>query len=135
VTQHNYFELLEATSKVLGFKKKATAIRLLEKNQSVLEGIGIESAAWLDSVNTFHRHYSVAAGSESSLVHFHRNRIEVGVGVDLKHSYKWIIVVRAAKRLYGTYQILSKTYPFLLILRVRATRMSNVEQVKPVLID
>ena len=133
MTQHNYFELLEATSKVLGFKKKATAIRLLEKNQSVLEGIGIALAAWLDSVNTFHRHYSVAAGSESSLVHFHRNRIKVGD--DLKHSYKWIIVVRAAKRLYGTYQILSKTYPFLLILRVRATRMSNVEQVKPVLID
>jgi len=54
----------------------------------------------LGSVNTFHRHYSVAAASESSLVHFHRNRIKVGD--DLKHSYKWIRGVRAAKRLYGT---------------------------------
>ena len=36
VTQQNHFELLETTSRVLGFKqkKRATAIRLLEKNQS-----------------------------------------------------------------------------------------------------
>ena len=99
--QQNYFELLEATSKVLGFKqKKGNSDSLTGKNQSVLEGIGIALAAWLDSVNTFHRHYSVAAGSESSLVHFHRNRIKVGD--DLKHSYEWIRGVRAAKRLYGT---------------------------------
>ena len=102
VTQQNYFELLETTSKVLGFRqtKRATAIRLLKKNQNALEGIEITSAAWLDSVNTFHRHYSAAAGSESSLVHFHRNRIKAGV--NFKHPHKWIRGARAARQLYGT---------------------------------
>ncbi|SUZ55446.1 uncharacterized protein METZ01_LOCUS8300 [marine metagenome] len=73
---------------------------MLEKNQSVLEGIGIASVSWLDSANTFHRHYFVAAVSESSLMHFHRNRIKAGV--DFKHPHKWIRGTRAAKRLYGT---------------------------------
>ena len=101
-TQQNYLELLETTSKVLGLtpKKRARAIHLLENKQSALKNIGISSEAWLDSVTTFNKHYSIAAGTEDSLVLFHNSRIEAGAS--FKHPHKWIRGVHAARLLYGS---------------------------------
>ena len=102
LTQQNYLELLETTSKVLGLtpKKRARAIHLLENKQSALKNIGISSEAWLDSVTTFNKHYSIAAGTEDSLVLFHNSRIEAGAS--FKHPHKWIRGVHAARLLYGS---------------------------------
>ncbi|MED5529260.1 MAG: transposase [Pseudomonadota bacterium] len=102
LTQQNYLELLETTSKVLGLtpKKRARAIHLLENKQSALKNIGISSEAWLDSVTTFNKHYSIAAGTEDSLVLFHNSRIEAGAS--FKHPNKWIRGVHAARLLYGS---------------------------------
>ena len=102
LTQKNYLQLLETTTKVLGLtpKKRARPIHLLEKKQSALKNIGISSEAWLNSVTTFNKHYSIAAGTEDSLVLFHNSRIEAGAS--FKHPHKWIRGVHAARLLYGS---------------------------------
>ena len=102
LTQKNYLQLLETTTKVLGLtpKKRARPIHLLEKKQSALKNIGISSEAWLNSVTTFNKHYSIAAGTEDSLVLFHNSRIKAGAS--FKHPHKWIRGVHAARQLYGS---------------------------------
>ena len=62
--------------------------------------LGIDGEAWMKSVTGFHHHYSVAAGTESALVHFHESRIKSGVS--LKHPHKWVRGVHSSRSLYGS---------------------------------
>lgn len=102
ITQQGYFELLETTCKALGVarKKHKKALQMLDDAETVLDGFGISSVAWLNGVLQFHRYYGVAAGTEDSLVRFQRNRIRAGV--DFKHAHKWIRGTGPARRLFGT---------------------------------
>lgn len=102
VSQQSYFELLDSTCKALSLQSAAPdkAIHLLQEKQKILPQIGISAEAWLKSVATFHRHYSVAAGTEESLIHFHTSRIKSGV--DFKYPNKWIRGIHSARLLYGT---------------------------------
>jgi hypothetical protein len=102
ISQQSYFELLESTCKALSLVKseRRKALHIIEEKQTALQNFGISAEAWLNSVASFHLHYSVAAGSESSLTQFHRNRIKAGV--DFKHPHKWIRGVHSARLLYGT---------------------------------
>ena len=68
--------------------------------QQILQSLGIRANTWLQGVTAFHKYYSVAAGSEVSLIHFHQSRIKSGV--DFKHLHKWIRGVHSARLLYGT---------------------------------
>ena len=102
ITSQSYFDLLEATCKVLHpqeYSGHRITDTLDEKNR-LLNELGITAESWLKSVTTFHRHYSVAAGSESALVHFHESRIKSGVS--LKHPHKWIRGVNSSRLLYGS---------------------------------
>ncbi|MBL4572030.1 MAG: transposase [Gammaproteobacteria bacterium] len=101
ITSQSYIDLLETTCKAL-HPEEYSAHRIsdtLGEESSLLNELGISAESWLKSVTTFHRHYSVAAGSESALVHFHESRIKSGVG--LKHSHKWIRGVNSSRLLYG----------------------------------
>ena len=102
ISQQNYFDLLETTCRALGLAgtERAKAVHVLEEKQTVLQSVGISPNAWLDSVTSFHRHYAVAAGSEVSLLHFHKSRIKAGV--DFKHPHKWIRGIHSSRLLYGT---------------------------------
>ncbi|MCH7817169.1 MAG: hypothetical protein IIC60_11430, partial [Proteobacteria bacterium] len=75
-------------------------IDMLEEKQQILQSLGIRANTWLQGVTAFHKYYSVAAGSEVSLIHFHQSRIKSGV--DFKHLHKWIRGVHSARLLYGT---------------------------------
>jgi REP element-mobilizing transposase RayT len=100
-TQRSYIDLLERTCKALHLEEYSpdrVTDTLGEKNR-LLNDLGISAASWIKSVTTFHRHYSVAAGSESSLVLFHESRIKSGVS--LKHSRKWIRGVNSSRFFYG----------------------------------
>jgi len=102
ITSQSYFDLLEATCKALHpeeYSVQRITDTLAEKNR-LLNELGISAESWLKSVTTFHRHYSVAAGSESALVHFHESRIKSGVS--LKHPHKWIRGVNSSRLLYGS---------------------------------
>jgi len=102
ITPQSYFDLLEATCKALHpeeYSVQRITDTLAEKNR-LLNELGISAESWLKSVTTFHRHYSVAAGSESALVHFHESRIKSGVS--LKHPHKWIRGVNSSRLLYGS---------------------------------
>ena len=102
ITSRSYFDLLEATRKALHpeeYSVQRITDTLAEKNR-LLNELGISAESWLKSVTTFHRHYSVAAGSESALVHFHESRIKLGVS--LKHPHKWIRGVNSSRLLYGS---------------------------------
>lgn len=102
LTQQSYFDLLDATCKLLvtGDQSKPASLELIEHKHPVLRSLGIRAESWLRGVTEFHRHYAVAAGSELSLIHFHNSRIKMGV--DLKHPHKWIRGVQSARLLYGT---------------------------------
>ncbi|MDP6535191.1 MAG: transposase [Gammaproteobacteria bacterium] len=102
VTQHSYFDLLESTCKALSLAgiDRSKAVHVLREKQTVLQGIGISPQAWLDGVTTFHRHYAIAAGTQRSLLQFHKSRIRAGV--DFKHPHKWIRGIHSARLLYGT---------------------------------
>jgi len=94
--------LLEATCKALHpeeYSVQRITDTLAEKNR-LLNELGISAESWLKSVTTFHRHYSVAAGSESALIHFHESRIKSGVS--LKHPRKWIRGINSSRLLYGS---------------------------------
>jgi len=101
ITQQSYFDLLETTCKAL-HPEEYSAHRItdtLDEKNRLLNELGISAKSWLKSVTTFHRYYSVAAGSESALVHFHESRIKSGVS--LKHPRKWIRGVSSSRLLYG----------------------------------
>ena len=102
LTQQSYFDLLDTTCKILvaGDRLKPENLRLLEQKHPVFQELGIRAEGWLRGVTAFHKYYSIAAGSERSLLHFHRNRIKLGV--DLKHPHKWIRGVKSARLLFGT---------------------------------
>ena len=102
ITPQSYFDLLEVTCKAL-HPEEYLAHRItntLEKKNRLLNELGISAESWLKSVTTFHRHYSVAAGSESALIHFHESRIKSGVS--LKHPRKWIRGINSSRLLYGS---------------------------------
>ena len=102
ITPQSYFDLLEATCKALHpeeYSVQRITDTLAEKNR-LLNELGISAESWLKSVTTFHRHYSVAAGSESALIHFHKSRIKLGVS--LKHPRKWIRGINSSRLLYGS---------------------------------
>jgi REP element-mobilizing transposase RayT len=102
ITPQSYFDLLEVTCKAL-HPEEYLAHRItdtLEKKNRLLNELGISAESWLKSVTTFHRHYSVAAGSESALIHFHESRIKSGV--ILKHPRKWIRGINSSRLLYGS---------------------------------
>lgn len=101
ISPQSYFDLLETTCKALHLAKHPThrlTNTLGEKNK-LLYDLGISRESWLKSVTSFHRHYAVAAGSESSLIHFHASRIKSGVS--FKHPHKWIRGVHSSRMLYG----------------------------------
>jgi REP element-mobilizing transposase RayT len=102
ITQQSYFDLLDVTCKALRLDSvdHGKATRVLEEKQHTLPILGIGPEAWLKGVSSFHKYYSLAAGSESSLIRFHKSRIKNGV--DLKFSNKWIRGMHSAKTLYGT---------------------------------
>ncbi len=102
LTQKSYFDLLDTTCKILvaGDRLKPENFRLLEQKHQIFQKLGIHAESWLRGATAFHKYYSVAAGSEQSLLHFHRRRIKLGV--DLKHPHKWIRGVQSARLLYGT---------------------------------
>ena len=102
ITPQSYFDLLEVTCKALHaeeYMAHRITDTLGEKNR-LLNGLGISAESWLKSVTTFHRHYSVAAGSELALIHFHESRIKSGVS--LKHPRKWIRGINSSRLLYGS---------------------------------
>ena len=102
ITPQSYFDLLEVTCKAL-HQEEYLAHRItntLDEKNRLLNELGISAESWLKSVTTFHRHYSVAAGSESALIHFHESRIKSGV--NLKHSRKWIRGINSSRLLYGS---------------------------------
>ena len=102
ITRQSYFDLLEVTCKAL-HPEEYLAHRItntLEKKNRLLNELGISAESWLKSVTTFHRHYSVAAGSELALIHFHESRIKSGVS--LKHPRKWIRGINSSRLLYGS---------------------------------
>jgi len=102
ITQQSYFDLLEMTCKAF-HPEEYSAHRItdtLDEKNKLLNDLGISAESWIKSVTTFHRHYSVAAGSESALVHFHESRIKSGV--NLKHPHKWIRGVNSSRLLYGS---------------------------------
>ena len=102
ITPQSYFDLLETTCKAL-HPEEYSAHRItdtLDEKNRLLSDLGISAESWLKSVTSFHRHYSVAAGTESSLTHFHESRIKSGVG--LKHPHKWIRGVQSSRSLYGS---------------------------------
>jgi hypothetical protein len=102
ITPQSYFDLLEVTCKAL-HPEEYSAHRItdtLDEKNRLLNELGISAESWLKSVTTFHRHYSVAAGSESALVHFHESRIKSGMS--LKHPHKWIRGVNSSRLLYGS---------------------------------
>jgi hypothetical protein len=102
LTQQSYFDLLETTCKLLvsGDQPDSEHFERVEQKHQVFQELGIRTESWLRGVTAFHKYYSIAAGSEQSLVHFHRSRIKSGV--DLKHPHKWIRGVQSARLLYGT---------------------------------
>jgi hypothetical protein len=51
-------------------------------------------------VTKFHRYYAHAAGTESSIINFHKHRIKTGE--KFKHPDKWIRGAKPAKQLFGT---------------------------------
>ncbi len=101
ITRQAYFDLLESTCKSI-CSDEADLDRkshpLVEK--SLLQDFGIGPYAWLSGVMAFHRYYATAAGTETSLLQFHRSRIKAGV--DYKHLHKWIRGTNSARLLYGT---------------------------------
>jgi REP element-mobilizing transposase RayT len=102
ITQQAYFELLQSTCSALQLSDSATSRRVdsLDKKHTVLQILGITADAWLRSVSAFHRHYSIAAGAEVALIHFHESRIKAGVS--FKHPHKWIRGIHSSRLLYGT---------------------------------
>lgn len=100
ISQQNYFELLEATSKALSQSRdqNGKAIPVLDEKHKTLNELGIHGDAWMNSISEFHKHYAVAAGSEASLLHFHASRIKSGVV--FKHPDKWIRGIHSARLLY-----------------------------------
>jgi REP element-mobilizing transposase RayT len=102
LTQQSYFDLLDTTCKLLvsGEQLDSNHFDHIEQKHQVFRELGIRAESWLRGVTAFHKCYSVAAGSEQSLVDFQKSRIKSGV--DLKHPHKWIRGVQSARRLYGT---------------------------------
>lgn len=102
IAQKEYFELLEATSKALNPDEPGTqkVAVLMQNKHKILLDLGIRTDAWLKSVSSFHKYYSVAAGSEAALIHFQESRIKSGV--EFKHPHKWIRGIHSARLLYGT---------------------------------
>ncbi|MCG8507023.1 MAG: hypothetical protein MI755_20630 [Sphingomonadales bacterium] len=102
ITQQAYFELLESTCKAICSDEIEPDRRqqsVVEKS-NLLQDFSIGPYAWLSGVLAFHRYYATAAGTETSLLHFHRSRIKAGV--DYKHLHKWIRGTNSARLLYGT---------------------------------
>jgi REP element-mobilizing transposase RayT len=102
ITQQAYFDLLDSSCKALSLHQKNSnkAIQVLGERRKSLADLGIGAEAWLKSVVAFERHYSLGAGSETSLLRFHSSRIKAGV--DLKHPDKWVRGVNSAKLLYDS---------------------------------
>ena len=101
INQQAYFELLETTCKALSLKNhdKARALHLMDEKLASVEGINLGSESWLEGVVNFNRFYGVAAGSEKSLVLFHRSRMKSGV--KFKHKDKWIRGTRSARNMFA----------------------------------
>ncbi len=97
-----YFDLLETTCKALHPEEHSVhrITDTLDEKNRLLRDLGISAESWLKSVTSFHRHYSVAAGSETALIHFHESRIKSGV--NFKHPLKWIRGVHSSRMLYGS---------------------------------
>lgn len=102
ISQQSYFELLESTCKALAThsNEQHRALRHVEEQADLLAQLAISPMAWLSGVQAFERHYAAAAGTETSLLKFHRSRIQRGV--DLKYAHKWIRGISSARQLYGT---------------------------------
>jgi REP element-mobilizing transposase RayT len=102
IARKNYFDLLESTCKLLHAEEqdKKRGLEALEMRQKILQDLGISADSWLKSISSFHKYYSIAAGSKDSLIQFHESRIKTGM--DFKHPHKWIRGVASAKLLYGT---------------------------------
>ncbi|PCJ24385.1 MAG: transposase [SAR86 cluster bacterium] len=102
ITSQAYFDLLESTCAALYHSSSSphSSSNSFDEKHKVLHDLGIGAEAWLKSVSAFHRHYSVAAGGELSLIHFHESRIKAGV--NFKHPHKWIRGIHASRLLYGT---------------------------------
>lgn len=102
LTQQSYFDLLETTCKLLvsGDQLGTDHFKHVEQKHQVFQELGIRAESWLRGVTAFHKYYSIAAGSEQSLAHFHISRIKSGVA--LKHPHKWIRGIQSARLLYGT---------------------------------
>ena len=102
INHQSYFELLETTCKALSLrdKDKSRALQLLDEKQSILKEVKVGPESWLEVVLHFHRYYGIAAGSEKSLVLFHRSRMKSGV--KFKHKDKWIRGTRPAKLLFAS---------------------------------
>ena len=102
INQQNYFELLETTCKALSLSRqdKHRALQMMDEKLTTLQSIKIGSESWLEGVLKFHRFHGVAAGSEQSLVLFHRSRMKSGV--KFKHKDKWIRGTRPARSIFAT---------------------------------
>ena len=102
ISQQSYFKVLEVTSRALVFaiREPIRATKVVEKDQSLLQAMGIPSDSWLKSIMQFHRHYGTAVGTEDSLIDFHQSKIQAGI--DYKFPHKWIRGIHSARLLYGT---------------------------------
>lgn len=102
ITQRAYFELLQSTCTALHSTDPPTNMMggSSDKKHRMLTLLGISADAWLKSVTAFHRHYSVAAGTEAALIHFQESRIKAGV--HFKHPHKWVRGIHSSRLLYGT---------------------------------
>jgi hypothetical protein len=101
ISPQSYFDLLETTCKALHSDEHSVhrLTEVLEGGSKLLHDLGINAESWLKSVTAFHRHYSIAAGTESSLIQFHESRIKAGV--NFKHPHKWIRGLHSSRMLYG----------------------------------
>lgn len=102
INQQSYFDLLDVTCKSLQLERleQGKYLNSVVDKQFLLQRLGIQIDAWLESVTAFHKFYGIAAGSESALVDFQQSRIKSGV--KFKHPHKWIRGRHSARLLFGT---------------------------------
>ena len=102
ISQRSYVEVLTSTLKALAMppSEKEKALAFLRERPGILVEIGIVPESWLDAVQNFNRYYAQAAGSETSLINFHRYRMKLGE--KFKHPDKWIRGRIPARHLFGS---------------------------------
>jgi len=99
ISRTDYVELLETTCRMIcaEAEEKKRLLCELDQAEGVLTGIAVSAEAWLKQIQSLHRLYGLAVGSEAALRNFHRNRSRHGA--ELKHPDKWVRGLPAARQI------------------------------------